>query len=141
MALRRRHIGDVHIESGRLMLVDPCYLRHWKAGEFREEVNEPLNSYDEAMKLTTNEPWYGRMFDESAVVAAPADGDGAYPVYGFFTEEGLLVKISILLGEEAVDPFDQIHWQGRDQGYVLDPTEGKDLFITGSEESEYKMHY
>ena len=80
MALRRRHIGDVQIESGRLMLVDPCYLRHWTAGEFHEEVSEPLNSYDEAMKLTSNEPWYGRMFDESAGVAAPADGDGAYPV-------------------------------------------------------------
>ena len=140
MSMRRRHIGDVQIESGRLMLVDPCYLRHWKPGEFREEVNESLNSYDEALKLTCNEPWYGRMFDESAVVAAPADGDGAYPVYGYFTEDGLLVKITITLGEEAVDPFDRPHWQSRNNGYVLDPTDGLDLFVTDSEESEHTLH-
>jgi hypothetical protein len=121
------------------MLVDPCYLRHWTAGEYHEEVSEPLNSYDEAMKLTSNEPWYGRIFDDSAVVAAPADGDGIYPVSGFFTEEGFLVKISILLGEEAVDPFDRPQWESRDQGYVLDPAEGKDLFLIGPEESEQTL--
>ena len=45
-----------------------------------------------------------------------------------------------MLGEEAVDPFDRAQWESREQGYVLDPAEGKDLFIVGPEESEHPLH-
>jgi hypothetical protein len=128
MYLRRKHIGDVSVESGGLVIVDPCYLKRWKAGEFHEEVPEALNNYDEACKLTIDEPWYGRMLDGNAVVVAPADGDGYYPVYAYFSEDGYLVKISVLLGAEAVDPRDMPAWEQRQDGYMLDPTDSADIY-------------
>jgi hypothetical protein len=128
MYLRRKHIGDVSVESGGMVLVDPCYLKHWRAGEFRQEVPEALNHYDEACKLTLDEPWYGRMLGDNAVVVAPAEGDGYYPVYGYFSEDGYLVKISVVLGVEAVEPFDMPAWERRHEGYVLDPSEQTEIY-------------
>jgi hypothetical protein len=81
MALVRRHIGHISVESGRLVLVDPIFLKRWRAGEFQPEVPEFLNSYDEAHKITLKEPWYGWMLDGEALVISPPDGDDQYPVY------------------------------------------------------------
>ncbi|MEO8287782.1 MAG: hypothetical protein ABI670_15245 [Chloroflexota bacterium] len=120
------------MESGGLILVDPCYLKKWQPGEFRQEVPEALNHYDEACKLTIDEPWYGRMLEDNAVVVAPADGDGSYPVYGYFSEDGYLVKISVVLGVEAVEPFDMPMWGKKDEGYVLDPAEPAEVYIDES---------
>ncbi len=101
--LFRMHIGDISIESGRLIIVDPVYLRHWRTGEYVPEVPQMLNSYDEALKLTGVEPWYSAMFDGAAVVVAAPDGDGIYPVYGYFTEDGMCDKLDVVLGIEAAD--------------------------------------
>lgn len=114
MILTRKHIGDVSIESGRLLVIDPIYLRHWQAGEYRQEEPSMLNSYDEACKVAGSEPWHGRMFDDAAVIIAPPDGDGSYPVYGYFTHDGLCVKLDIVLGVEAVDWQDALEWEFHD---------------------------
>lgn len=109
-ALIRRRIGVVSVESGRLLIVDPVYLRHWKPGEYRPDEPAIHNSYDEACKLTRSEPWHGAMFDEAAVVLAPPDGDGIYPVYGYFTEDGLCARLDITLSLEAADWQDLLGW-------------------------------
>lgn len=111
MALVRRHIGNLSVESGRLMLVDPIFMKYWNAGEFRQEVLSVLNSYDEACKITLTEPWYGWMLDASAFVVAPPDGDGTYPLYGYFTQDGFCVKIDVVLSLEAADWNDLLEWE------------------------------
>ena len=111
MALVRRHIGHISVESGRLVLVDPIFLKRWRAGEFQEEVPGFLNSYDEACKITLKEPWYGWMLDGEALVVSPPDGDDQYPVYGYFTEDGLCVKLDVVLSLEAADWNDLLEWE------------------------------
>jgi hypothetical protein len=105
-------IGDVAVECGRVVVVDPCYLRKWKAGEFYPEVEQALNSYDEAMKLTEGEPGYGRIFDGSGIVVAVASGDGEYPVYGYFNEDGVCLKLELVLTGSAKRAFTWDDWEG-----------------------------
>lgn len=111
MAVVRKHIGHVSVESGRLMVVDPIFMKQWQAGEFLEEVPGVLNSYDEACKITMQEPFYGWMLSGEALIVAPPDGDGTYPVYGYFTEDGSCVKLDIVLSLEAADWNDLLEWE------------------------------
>jgi hypothetical protein len=131
MFLRRKHIGNISVESGRLILIDPLHLKSWNPGEHYPEVPMALNHYDEAQKAAAAEPWYGRMLDDSGVVVSPAEGDGTYPVYGFFTDEDLLVKISVVMGVEGVEAFDRPAWERRDEDdeYVLDPATGSEIYV------------
>ena len=47
----RKLVGWVSVESGRVILADPIFLRDWNSGPYMPEVEEPLNSYDEALGL------------------------------------------------------------------------------------------
>jgi hypothetical protein len=40
-----------------------------------------------------------------------------------------LVKISVVLGVEAVEPFDMPAWEHRHEGYVLDPSDESETYI------------
>jgi hypothetical protein len=57
------------------------------------------------------EPWYGWMLGGEALAISPPDGDGMYPVYGYFTEDGLCVKLDIVLSLEAADWNDLLEWE------------------------------
>src|SRR5688500_18698553 len=113
MALARKQIGEIWVESGRLMLADPLYMAQWRAGEFRQETEQPLNSYDEACKLTVEAPWYCSMMEGSVVVFAAALGDGNYPVYGYFNVRGRCVKVEVVMSIEASHPEDLPYWKAR----------------------------
>jgi hypothetical protein len=105
----RKLVGWVSVESGRVIFADPIFLRDWRAGPYVPEVEEPLNSYDEALKLTDGEPGHGSMLDESAVVLSAAGGDGRYPVYGLFVESGC-ARVEVVLCRDAVAPDERAAW-------------------------------
>lgn len=105
----RKLVGWVSVESGRVILADPIFLRDWSPGPYVPEVDEPLNSYDEALKLTEGEPGHGAMLDESAVVLSAAGGDGSYPVYGLFGDEGC-ARIEVVLSRQAASPDELAAW-------------------------------
>lgn len=112
----RKLVGWVSVESGRVILADPIFLRDWNSGPYMPEVEEPLNSYDEALKLTEGEPGHGAMLDEAAVVLSAAGGDGRYPVYGLFGDDGC-ARVEIVLSREAATPDERASWpdEGRDE--------------------------
>lgn len=120
MYLNRKYIGNVHVESGRLLLIDPCNLKNWQPGIYDPTFPLPLNHYDEAQKLADTEPWHGRMFDDCAVVVTPADGAGPYPVYAYFTEDGLLVKVAVVMGVEAVEEIDEPAWRSTHDDFMFE---------------------
>jgi hypothetical protein len=73
------------VDSGQLTIIDPCYV-----------AEEPLN-YDDVCESTGNKDGYGSIFGELAVAFRTTFGDGLYPVYAEYDEDGLLTRVSVEL--------------------------------------------
>lgn len=97
--LKRVFIGEVGVDSGQLMIVDPCYLHNWEPGDFNPKNPHPSNSYDEVCRVTAaTKEYYGQTFRGLAAAFASGYGDGVYPVYGYLDENGRVMKVEILMG-------------------------------------------
>ena len=89
---QRIHVGDCAVDSGQLMIVDPCYLHDWVAGEYGGDSH-----YAECCKVTCK-IGAGQIFNGLAVVSATAIGDGLYPVY-ITMQDGLPIKMEVCFDE------------------------------------------
>lgn len=68
----RFQIGSCGVDSGQIMIVDPCYVID---GRFSEQ------QYDECCAVTCGEESAGQIMNAMAVVSSTGIGDGYYPVY------------------------------------------------------------
>jgi hypothetical protein len=102
--MQRKLIGSVCVDSGQLMVVDPCYLHEWTDDAFRprddERDTEPTGtfSYDGACRATCSPLGHGLLdvrphLDNRhdgvigmAAVSTTEYGDGVYPVYADFRD-------------------------------------------------------
>lgn len=87
----KMEIGVVGVDSGQLMICDPCYIGSQKS----------LSDYERICDLTLSPRGYGQInydmgHDGAGVVFGTLYGDGVYPVIGTF-EDGKLVKIEVEL--------------------------------------------
>ena len=84
-----RLIGHVGVDSGQVMITDPCYLDSWKADEF-DSVDAPLNySYSGACAATLGENGGAEIGSGTQGVASrTAYGDGCYPVFQIIGDDG-----------------------------------------------------
>jgi hypothetical protein len=96
-------IGTFGVDSGQAMVGDPCYLDQWKTNvgeDWNLEGKVGEYSYQGA-SATTIDDVAGTLGTGLAVVFSTGYGDGAYPVYAQFTEEGRIAKIVIdFIGDE-----------------------------------------
>lgn len=100
MAEVRELIGYVGVDSGQLIVVDPCYLGEWTDGDYFPDDPTPQNDYDKACKITDKDRGHGMMFNESAAVFRTGWGDGSYPVYAWRdTNSGRIVRVEIHFDE------------------------------------------
>ena len=87
-------IGRIGVDSGQMMLVDPCYVRDWV-----DTPNLSLNnngshydgefSYGGACAATLSDKQAGILGEfGSAAVCATGFGDGAYAVYVTYSDQG-----------------------------------------------------
>lgn len=79
----KKIIGYCPVDSGQLIIVDPCYLSRWTDGEYNpdDKNGEPQNSYDEACRLTVDgEVFENKQHSIGGVVTSTGFGDGRYPV-------------------------------------------------------------
>ena len=108
-------VGHVCVDSGQIMVVDPCYVKGWKDGDAfpginlsrqdeRGDIEErsaaylagkytPQNDYESACLATMSEQRAGPCFGDtpqqaSAVATSSGFGDGTYPVYIQYSAEG-----------------------------------------------------
>ena len=94
-----RLLGHVGVDSGQVMITDPCYLDSWKADEF-DSADAPLNySYSGACAATLGENGGAEIGSGTQGVASrTAHGDGCFPVFQIIdsegTVEGLFVDFS-----------------------------------------------
>ena len=99
-------IGHFAVDSGQAMVGDPCYLDEWepwndKADNFDKHVEKAGEyGYLGACGVTLKEG-YGELGMANAVVFNTGYGDGVYPVYAEFNDEGRISKIVIeFIGDE-----------------------------------------
>lgn len=90
----RKHIGNIAVDSGQIMIVDPCYVLDGKTPEEDEKL------YQKTSALTISKKYGEVTFSGKAgngVVSLTFDGDGVYPVYAEVDKNGLPKKIIIEL--------------------------------------------
>jgi hypothetical protein len=93
-------IGHVGVDSGQIMITDPCYIdSQWKETEYIGDNGEPneagLYPFDYAgcCDATLSEGQAGALrfamgHEGAGVVTSAGFGDGSYPVYATFSDEG-----------------------------------------------------
>jgi len=94
-------IGHVAVDSGQVMVVDPCYIRElWRGNSFISDPNEdgsytPTNelSYDGCCTATLSKERAGQA--GFAVASSSGYGDGEYPVYAEYNDEGQIERLTI----------------------------------------------
>jgi hypothetical protein len=100
-------IGYVGVDSGQLLVCDPCYIEsEWKRQSHALDLASPPNgefSYEGCCRATVHgdragQLNYSRGHEGAGVVFASGYGDGQYPVYATFNDEGRVIKVEIEMG-------------------------------------------
>ena len=91
-------IGHCTVDSGQLIIVDPCYLESWKDGEFYPDIND--NHYSQCCNITLNNPNKAgeiiiSQIAGKGVVTQTGDGDGIYPIKASYNKDNTITKITI----------------------------------------------
>jgi len=99
------YVGSFAVDSGQAMVGDPCYLDKWE----NWDNNEPFDNHKEKAGQygylgacgVTLQGGAGQLGNSSAVVFTTGYGDGLYPVYAEYNEDGRIAKIVIdFIGDE-----------------------------------------
>jgi hypothetical protein len=94
------YIGSFAVDSGQAMVGDPCYLDEWQKWDsettnFEEHTNKGGEyGYLGACNATLTNS-YGTLGAASSVVFNTGYGDGLYPVYAKFNEDGRISMVVI----------------------------------------------
>ena len=91
-------IGYCTVDSGQLIIVDPCYLKNQVDGEFYPDINN--NHYSECCNITLNNPNKAGKITisqpaEKGVVTQTKNGDRIYPIKAHYNKENTITKITI----------------------------------------------
>jgi len=94
MKKREVEIGTVGVDSGTLLLIDPCYLKYIKElreGDFEEGWQKfckntlfPMHNYEISADTIAD-----------GVVFTTAYGDGGFPVVATVDDENRILKIEV----------------------------------------------
>lgn len=102
--MKSKIIGYAAVDSGQLLIVDPCYLGEWKAGEVKCTKNGAVsnaedNHYAECVEKTLSFNGGGSLVIAGTagegVVFETGYGDGYYPVTAHYNEDGRIIKVTV----------------------------------------------
>ena len=92
---KRKLLGHCGVDSGQIIIVDPCYLSEWEDGEAFPDISkgQESNDYAACCEITTrNKDQGGEVLVSGiagkGVVACSGYGDGNYPVYAEYENTG-----------------------------------------------------
>lgn len=104
-------VGYCGVDSGQIMLTDPCYVSDFKfEDEFSTDEkpsarNEYNYTYNGACSATCSTKQAGQLGNGTGVVVTSGWGDGSYPVYVQYGDDGRIVSATIVFdGGEEEDP-------------------------------------
>ena len=96
-------VGSFSVDSGQAMVGDPCYLDKWQTNEgepFELDGKQGDYSYLGACATTISQT-AGELGQGSSVVFNTGYGDGVYPVYVQYNDEGRVAQVVIdFVGDE-----------------------------------------
>jgi hypothetical protein len=99
------YVGSFAVDSGQAIVGDPCYLDAWEAkyDNFEEHVNKAGEyGYLGACQATLSSG-FGVLGMGKAVAFTTGYGDGYYPVYAQFDNDGRIAKIVIDFVDEEIE--------------------------------------
>lgn len=109
-------IGTIGVDSGQMMVGDPCYLDRWGGHEFTSHGKAPDGAYaptrsydyDGACTATCSKDSVGILGNGLAAVSSTGYGDGAYGVYVKRSDEGawgerIAAMMVVFIGDEDED--------------------------------------
>lgn len=83
-------IGECSVDSGQIMIIDPCYVLHQKDHE--------TPTYEDLLDVyKTPKGKDGTFLWKLGIVSGPSDGDGRYPVYAEKDNDGDITSLTIEL--------------------------------------------
>jgi hypothetical protein len=97
------YIGSFGVDSGQAMVGDPCYLDEWQTNKGEEwDLEGKIGQYSyQGASATTLSDSAGVLGNGRSVVFNTGYGDGVYPVYAEFNDEGRVARIVIeFIGDE-----------------------------------------
>ena len=91
-------IGVCPVDSGQIMLVDPCYIKDFDSDDYsyqdwQEKHHGTKFSYSSTCNVTIESPAQGGQVG-CAVATSSGWGDGTYPVYAEI-EDGRVASVTI----------------------------------------------
>ena len=108
MSERRVRLGLCSVDSGTLMVVDPCYVDAGsrRRGLREEEWRNPLNVEYGRLYRTNDEEGLARAAVRAGIVFSTQIGDGEYPVEAVLDDAGMLLRVEILITQCAPGDVD-----------------------------------
>ena len=88
-------VGYIGVDSGQVMIVDPCYLNSYDPQDNAEwdlDKNKGTFSYQGFCHKTLSDN-VGQL--NLAVVSSTGYGDGSYPVYAETNEDGRIARLVV----------------------------------------------
>ncbi len=99
-------IGEVGVDSGQLMVCDPCYITgEFESDEFRPDKPDTAGNYpftyNGACGATLSDERAGQLGRVTGVAFSSGLGDGVYPVYATIVDDELwgkrVAKVEIIM--------------------------------------------
>ena len=97
---KKELLGNFAVDSGQVMIGDPCYLGVFINDNHKEDAVKNEYSYSGVCATTTSKENGGELFTNGnkgvalSVVSSTGLGDGIYPVYAI-KEEGRIKELII----------------------------------------------
>jgi hypothetical protein len=93
---KRKYIGEIGVDAGLCWIGDPCYILHKEQppkaiGNSWEEFCDIL--HEDGQYLTCKQFNYDLGHAGLSVVVSTGYGDGTYPVYAEFSDDGRIAKV------------------------------------------------
>lgn len=104
---RRDFIGHAPVDSGHLLIIDPCYISdEWKPTSF--------NSIFKELERTG-----GQVLEWAAVATHCRNGDGIFPIFAEYGEDGEIERVVI---DFLTPPFEEREKQVTDEKKIGEST-------------------
>ena len=108
--MKKTKIGSVGVDSGQLMISDPCYVKDFNNNEFdikSKELDYSYSYHGACTQTCRNENQGGELGNSLGVVFSSGFGDGCYDVYAYTKDikgwGNRVCKVEIVL----IDPKDR----------------------------------
>lgn len=112
MKTKREKVGSVGVDSGQLMIIDPCYIDSTWDSKPTKKGGHHSKSYKEICDVTLGTPPCGPVLSYPKSVTGLGFafstfwGDGEYSIYETRNSQGELLKMEIVLASEDEEEED-----------------------------------